>query len=159
MPRHPSHETRFSMDASTYDEVCVNCGATDKVPGGWGLLAEPCAAVESKSPVSEKEFQHQVVQLARLLGWAVAHFRKVRVQRKGGACYYETPVAADGAGWPDLVLCKPGVGVLYRELKTDAGRLEPAQGRWLEALARAGADAKCWRPRDWAEIERTLRGE
>lgn len=38
---HPSHETR-SSDASTYDVVCKNCGATDVVPGGWGKLAEPC---------------------------------------------------------------------------------------------------------------------
>ncbi len=39
---HPSHVTRFSWDASTYDEICVNCGATDQVPGGWGELANPC---------------------------------------------------------------------------------------------------------------------
>lgn len=38
---HPSHVTRDS-DASTFDEICVNCGATDQVPGGWGQLAEPC---------------------------------------------------------------------------------------------------------------------
>lgn len=38
---HPSHVTRFS-DSSMYDERCVNCGATDQVPGGWGRLAEPC---------------------------------------------------------------------------------------------------------------------
>ena len=31
------------MNASRYDEVCVNCGATDQVPGGWGELAEPCS--------------------------------------------------------------------------------------------------------------------
>ncbi len=40
--KHPSHVTRFSFDASTYDEICVNCGETDQVPGGWGKLAEPC---------------------------------------------------------------------------------------------------------------------
>lgn len=39
---HPSHKTRFS-DASTFDEICINCGATDEVPGGWGQLAYPCA--------------------------------------------------------------------------------------------------------------------
>lgn len=39
---HPSHKTRFSWDASTYDEICIYCGATDQVPGGWGQLAEPC---------------------------------------------------------------------------------------------------------------------
>lgn len=38
---HPSHVTRMS-DASSFDEICVNCGATDEVPGGWGKLAEPC---------------------------------------------------------------------------------------------------------------------
>lgn len=39
---HPSHKTRFSWDASTYDEICELCGATDMVPGGWGELAFPC---------------------------------------------------------------------------------------------------------------------
>jgi hypothetical protein len=43
--KHPSHQTRISMDASTYDEICINCGATDEVPGGWGRLAAPCPAV------------------------------------------------------------------------------------------------------------------
>lgn len=38
---HPSHVTRISMDASSYDEICVNCGATDHI-GGWGALAKPC---------------------------------------------------------------------------------------------------------------------
>lgn len=38
---HESHVTRFS-DASTFDEICVNCGATDEVPGGWGQLAYRC---------------------------------------------------------------------------------------------------------------------
>ncbi len=47
---HPTHVTRFSWDASTYDVVCVNCGNTDKTPGGWGLLAEPCPCVPE--PVS-----------------------------------------------------------------------------------------------------------
>lgn len=39
---HPSHQTRIS-DASTFDEICINCGATDEVPGGWGALAQPCS--------------------------------------------------------------------------------------------------------------------
>ena len=41
MGLHRSHVTRPS-DASTFDEICVNCGATDQVPGGWGELANPC---------------------------------------------------------------------------------------------------------------------
>lgn len=50
--KHPSHVTR-SSDASTFDEVCVNCGATDQVPGGWGKLAEPCPVAASPSPSSD----------------------------------------------------------------------------------------------------------
>ena len=38
---HPSHQTR--MDASSYDEICDLCGATDEL-GSWGRLAEPCSA-------------------------------------------------------------------------------------------------------------------
>ena len=37
---HPSHVMR-SSDASSFDEICVNCGATDAL-GSWGKLLEPC---------------------------------------------------------------------------------------------------------------------
>jgi hypothetical protein len=40
--RHPSHKTR-SSDASSFDEVCVLCGATDISGGGWGWLRVPCS--------------------------------------------------------------------------------------------------------------------
>jgi hypothetical protein len=39
--KHSSHDTRFS-DASSYDYVCVNCGAHDISGAGWGDLALPC---------------------------------------------------------------------------------------------------------------------
>jgi hypothetical protein len=44
---HASHVTRFS-DASSFDEICVNCGATDEVPGGWGALGNICPEPLSK---------------------------------------------------------------------------------------------------------------
>lgn len=44
---HPSHELRGS-DASTFDVVCIHCGNTDKVPGGWGELAKPCPVLNKK---------------------------------------------------------------------------------------------------------------
>jgi hypothetical protein len=40
---HPSHKARFS-DASTYDEVCDSCGATDATFEGENALAAPCKA-------------------------------------------------------------------------------------------------------------------
>jgi hypothetical protein len=39
--RFNGHVTRLS-DASTFDEICVNCGAKDEVPGGWGALGRGC---------------------------------------------------------------------------------------------------------------------
>ena len=108
-----------------------------------------------KATVSEKEFSDQVVQLAKLCGWLVAHFRPARV-RRGGRDVYETPVAADGRGFPDLLLCRDGVA-LARELKVGKNQPTPDQHRWLAAFAAAGIDAGVWRPEHWPEIERTLR--
>ncbi len=104
---------------------------------------------------SEAMFQERVIALARSLVWNVAHFRKVRVQRKDGSVYYETPVAADGAGWPDLVLVRGNV-TLFRELKTDKGRLRPEQKVWLEALEVGGCNVGTWRPGDWDRITKEL---
>ncbi len=36
---HPSHKTRFS-DASSFDEICTECGATDRA--GSDKLKKPC---------------------------------------------------------------------------------------------------------------------
>ena len=52
-------------------------------------------------------------------------------------------------GFPDLVIVGPR-GVLYRELKTDAGRMRPEQTDWIERLSEASQDADVWRIRDWA---------
>lgn len=56
---HPSHKTRISMGASSYDEICENCGATDQVPGGWGALAYPCPNPEpdeAEQPIDKKRW-------------------------------------------------------------------------------------------------------
>lgn len=49
---HSSHETRFS-DSSLYDELCVDCGATDISGGGWGKLASPCSKGSERNNVSK----------------------------------------------------------------------------------------------------------
>lgn len=103
--------------------------------------------------MTEAQFQRAVIDLARTFGWRVAHFRAA--MRQSGR--WSTPVAADGAGFPDLVLARPG-RVLFRELKTTSGSVKPAQRAWLAALVAGGADAGVWRPDDWPLIERTLRG-
>src|SRR5690606_2687191 len=84
--------------------------------------------------VKEPAFQRQVLQLARLTGWRSAHFRP-GLNKRGE---WQTAVAGDGKGFPDLVLIRERV--LFVELKTDAGALSPEQRAWRDALLDAGAD-------------------
>lgn len=65
MPKHPSHETRIS-DASTFDEICVNCGATDITAGGWGQLEYPCSKAKSiEEPVIKTLHETELEKLKR----------------------------------------------------------------------------------------------
>lgn len=110
--------------------------------------------------MTERQLQQAVIECAHYLGWRVAHFRPARVTR-GGREVYETPVAADGKGFPDLILTHPRLGLLARELKTDTGKLSLHQQAWLDDLSAAGVDAAVWRERDWTSgrIEGELRRE
>ncbi len=107
--------------------------------------------------IGEEAFQSQVIDLARALGWRVAHFRPTRIQRKDGSVRYATPVQADGTGFPDLVLCN-GRRVVFAELKSARGKVSPEQGAWLLGLGDAGQEAFLWRPADWDAIEAVLSG-
>ncbi len=100
-------------------------------------------------PIGEDEFKKQVIQLAQLRGWLVAHFRPARVLVRGKETW-RTPCEGNAAGFPDLVLSKGGRTFL-RELKTDKGAVSPDQQTWL--IASGGA---VWRPENWPEIERFL---
>lgn len=104
--------------------------------------------VLDRGDMTEAEFQKAVLDLAKLSGWRVAHFRPART-----AHGWRTAVAADGAGFPDLVLAHPDRGaVLFRELKSERGRLTFEQHEWGRTLTAAGADYAVWRPADWPSI-------
>lgn len=108
------------------------------------------------TPITEAEFTAQVIQLARLRGWRCAHFRGVRIQRKDGTTYYETPVQADGKGWPDIFAAK-GPHCFAAELKrSQKEKPRPEQAAWLQAFLDAGIAAYVWTPESWSEIERVL---
>lgn len=104
--------------------------------------------------MTERELQSAVIECARLLGWTVAHFRPA-LTAKG----WRTPVEADGAGFPDLVLVR-GPRMFFAELKSATGRLSPAQEEWKRALEQAGRTVYVWRPADWVHgaVEAVLRG-
>lgn len=104
--------------------------------------------------MTEEQLLRSVLDTARLLGVTTAHFRPALSQ----SGRWHTAVAGDGKGFPDLVLVGPG-GILYRELKTDVGRLKPEQVVWIRTLKAGGADADVWREADMhsGRIERELR--
>lgn len=110
--------------------------------------------------MNEKALQLAVIELARLLGWKVAYFRPARVMRGGGETY-ETPIGADGKGWPDLTLAHPKQRrLLFVELKARGGRLSAAQCDWLDTLTDTECcEPYCWTPLDWTDgtVERLLR--
>jgi VRR-NUC domain len=92
--------------------------------------------------VNEDQLTKQVVKRARGAGWIVAHFHRLPTQ-KGG---WRTPVAADGKGFPDLVLVRERV--MFVELKSEGNSLSPEQRRWIERLHGAAAEIYVWKPRD-----------
>lgn len=116
-------------------------------------MAQPTLLLEVQT---ERAWTAQVIQVAHLHGWLVAHFRPAR--RADGS--WMTPLQADGAGFPDLVLTRSRgeqvARLLFVELKTERGRLAPLQRRWLEALEATSAECYVWRPHDWAEVVEVL---
>ncbi len=92
---------------------------------------------------TEKDFQAQVLEVAKLNGWLIYHTYDSR---------------RSSPGFPDLVLVKPPL-VVFAEIKSDAGKVTPAQDGWLGALS--GCSEKItgvWRPSDWDEIVDVLSG-
>ena len=108
------------------------------------------------APESEAEFQQRVIDLAHSLGYKVAHFRAVRIARANGQTYYATPVAADGEGFPDLILVGHG-RIMAWELKVKPNKASEAQLEWIESFRQAAFDAAVYYPEDWERIVRVLK--
>lgn len=107
--------------------------------------------------MSEAQLQEAVIDCAHTFGWLVAHFRPARVKR-GGVEIYETPVAADGKGFPDLVMLR-GPRAIAAELKSAAGTLKPRQEIWVDAFRLTQVETYVWEPSRWLDgtIEQVLR--
>jgi hypothetical protein len=99
----------------------------------------------------EAQWQQRVLDLAKLCGWRVAHFRPGRTSTG-----WRTAVEADGAGFPDLTMVREG-RLLFVELKSERGRVTPEQRVWLAALSAVpGVETYLWRPSDWPAVHRVL---
>ena len=97
--------------------------------------------------MTEADLLAGVIDLAHALGYKAAHFRPAQT-RHG----WRTPVSADGAGFPDLVLVRARDGRLVAaELKAERGTLTSGQRDWLGDLKSAGVPAYTWRPADYPD--------
>jgi hypothetical protein len=81
--------------------------------------------------VSEKEWAAQVCELATATGWQRYHtYRSER----------------SAPGWPDEALVRERLVLL--ELKSETGKLSPAQREWIGWLLGAGVEVYVARPSD-----------
>ena len=96
---------------------------------------------QRRRKTEEEELQENIIKLAKLYRYLAYHT-------------YDSRRSA--AGFPDLVLARPGEQPIFAELKSTNGKLTPAQAAWKEALA---PHWHLWRPSDWMDgtIERTLK--
>lgn len=105
---------------------------------------------------TEEQFLQKVAELARLLGWRCAHFRRGRaaITRKNRSGW-ATAVQFDAAGFPDLLLVRDNC-IMAIELKSERGRLSSTQREWLLALSQTNALVFVFKPSDWEDIIRCL---
>lgn len=144
------------------------------VRAAWGRRARRAAPLDPNDPAAffagettaeggrprrqrrteEADFQEQLLNLARLLGWLAFH---------------DYASERNEPGLPDLVLVK-APRVIFAELKSAKGkptkghmgryRWLPGQEDWLRELrACAGVETYLWRPADFREAEAILMGE
>ena len=98
--------------------------------------------------MKESVLQSHVIHMAEWFQCRVYHVSNVRGQLRS-----QTSV-----GYPDLTIVGKR-GVIFRELKSERGRLTQAQDEWQDHLKQAGQNVGVWRPRDWVSglIELELR--
>ena len=92
--------------------------------------------------LSERELREQVRDMCGLFGWKF-HFTWLAIHSP--------------KGFPDLVLRKPP-RIIYAEIKTEKGKLTPAQEEWQVDLKACGQETYVWRPSQFTEIISILRG-
>ena len=106
---------------------------------------------QSRERISGKKLQAGIIDTARRLGWICAHFTAVKTDFG-----WRVPVAADGKGFPDLILVRDRL--IAVEVKGDGDTLKPEQKRWQAALRMANVEYHVFTPAMWitGEIEEIL---
>lgn len=110
------------------------------VEGPTAILPEPAQEIDEAK--DEKAFMADVMKEARKRGWNLI--------------YHTHDSRKSAKGFPDLVMIR-GPRLVFAELKSQTGKVEPEQQEWLDALmAVRGPWVFLWRPSNWPEIIKVL---
>jgi hypothetical protein len=112
-------------------------GASLKAHGSHpaGSMAIAAAMSEDRGDDSLEAHLRRLMKDLGLTGFHVEKSLDVEKNRKNVSV----------KGWPDWTIRGPR-GVLFRELKSQRGRVTPEQREWLDALAANGMNVGVWRP-------------
>lgn len=105
----------------------------------------------AKLKTTERAFTSQMIDLAHIYHWIVAHFRPAQ----NAAGKWSTAVQGDGVGFPDLVLVRRE-RLIFAELKVGYRKPTPSQVMWARSLAATGVEVYLWRPEDIYTIQEVL---
>ena len=108
------------------------------------LLPVELRCLETEA-LTEKELTADVIAMARLFGWRIAHFRSVETKRQG----WQTPVQGDGKGFPDLCLVRERV--IFIELKVGKNKLAPEQETWRDWIIASGGEWHLITDKGWLD--------
>jgi len=92
--------------------------------------------------ITEKQFREQVKELCKVFHWK-AYFTWLSMHSPDG--------------FPDFNMVRGG-RIIYAELKSERGKVTPAQMEWLTALIATGkCEVYLWRPANFEEIAEILK--
>ena len=109
-----------------------------------GLVPAKALGLPERQPlldIDEKEFQTQVVSLAKRNGWKVYHTYSSKRSEPG---------------FPDLVFRRAG-RIIVAELKVGDNTPTEEQEEWLADFRAAGIPTFVWTPASWPEIVEVLK--
>ncbi len=104
-------------------------------------------------PMTEADWQGQVIDLAHAYQWRHLHVRRTIGKGK------KWVTATNVVGWPDLSLwSERQKRIIFVELKSEKGKPSPEQVEVMASLEAAGQEVYLWRPSDLDVAHRVLRG-
>lgn len=107
--------------------------------------------------LTERDWQGQVLGIARMFGWAWWHDRATNFPRACPRCKAPLKMARNDPGWPDLFLVR-GDTLIVAELKTDRNYPTADQRAWLDAFRGVRRIVVVvWKPRDAQKIAEVMR--